>query len=89
MIADVSSSLTSRLTPTAEWTAQQMLEAFPFDGAPKYLLRDRDRIFAQEFAPAYLSLNEDSPDSRSVQSFARIIGSPEVGGLHLRYERIA
>jgi peptidoglycan hydrolase-like protein with peptidoglycan-binding domain len=23
-----------------------MLEAFPFDGAPKYLLRDRDRIFA-------------------------------------------
>jgi len=30
--------------PTAEWTAQQMLEAFPFDTAPKYLLRDRDRI---------------------------------------------
>jgi hypothetical protein len=28
--------------PTAEWTAQQMLEAFPFDTAPKYLLRDRD-----------------------------------------------
>ena len=25
--------------PTAEWTAQQMLEAFPFDTAPKYLLR--------------------------------------------------
>ena len=29
--------------PTAEWTAQQMLEAFPFDTAPRYLLRDRDR----------------------------------------------
>src|SRR5262249_9776398 len=26
---------------TAEWTAQQMLEAFPFDTAPQYLLRDR------------------------------------------------
>jgi putative transposase len=28
--------------PTAEWTAQQIVEAFPFDSAPKYLLRDRD-----------------------------------------------
>jgi transposase InsO family protein len=35
--------------PTAEWTAQQMLEAFPFDTAPKYLLRDRDRIYGCEF----------------------------------------
>jgi hypothetical protein len=26
-----------------------MLEAFPFDGAPKYLLPDRDRIYGQEF----------------------------------------
>jgi len=25
--------------PTAEWTAQQIVEAFPFDSAPKYLLR--------------------------------------------------
>jgi hypothetical protein len=35
--------------PTAAWTAQQMLEAFPFDTAPKYLLRDRDSIYGQEF----------------------------------------
>jgi Integrase core domain len=35
--------------PTADWTAQQILEAFPFDTAPKYLLRDRDRIYGQEF----------------------------------------
>jgi hypothetical protein len=34
---------------TAEWTAQQMREAFPWDTAPRYLLRDRDRIFGQEF----------------------------------------
>ena len=26
-----------------------MLEAFPFDTAPKYLLRDRDRIYREEF----------------------------------------
>ena len=34
--------------PTAEWTAQQILEAYPFDTAPKYLLRDRDRIYEEE-----------------------------------------
>src|SRR6516162_2750453 len=26
-----------------------MREAFPWDNAPRYLLRDRDRIFGQEF----------------------------------------
>jgi putative transposase len=31
--------------PTAEWTAQQLREAFPFDQIPRYLLRDRDPIF--------------------------------------------
>ena len=36
--------------PTAEWTAQQLREAFPFDQAPKYLLRDRDGIFSGEFS---------------------------------------
>jgi hypothetical protein len=35
--------------PTAEWTAQQLREAFPWDSAPLYLLRDRDKIFGQEF----------------------------------------
>jgi putative transposase len=35
--------------PTAEWTAQQLREAFPWDKVPRYLLRDRDRIFGSEF----------------------------------------
>jgi putative transposase len=35
--------------PTAEWTAQQLREAFPFDQLPRYLLRDRDAIFGMEF----------------------------------------
>jgi putative transposase len=30
--------------PTAAWTAHQLREAFPWDTAPRYLLRDRDRI---------------------------------------------
>ena len=35
--------------PTAEWTGQQLREAFPFDQLPRYLLRDRDAIFAGDF----------------------------------------
>jgi len=35
--------------PTAQWTAQQITEAFPWDSAPKYLLRDRDAIYGGEF----------------------------------------
>jgi len=35
--------------PTAEWTAQQLREAFPFEQIPRYLLRDRDRIFGSAF----------------------------------------
>ena len=35
--------------PTAEWTAQQLREAFPFDEIPRYLLRDRDQIFGRDF----------------------------------------
>lgn len=31
--------------PTAEWTAQQLVEAFPLDTAPRYLLRDGDAIY--------------------------------------------
>jgi len=38
--------------PTAEWTAQQLREAFPFEQIPRYLLRDRDRIFGDEFTRA-------------------------------------
>ena len=31
--------------PTAEWIARQITEAFPWDGAPRYMVRDRDRIY--------------------------------------------
>jgi transposase InsO family protein len=34
--------------PTARWTAQQLVEAFPFDSAPRYLLRDRDAIYGEK-----------------------------------------
>ena len=35
--------------PTAQWTAQQITEAFPFDEAPRFLIRDRDGIYGGYF----------------------------------------
>jgi len=35
--------------PTAAWTAQQIIEAFPEDQAPRYLLRDRDGVYGEYF----------------------------------------
>jgi putative transposase len=138
--------------PMAEWTARQLIEAFPEDSAPRYLLRDRDQIYEEEFrlrvkgmqieevitAPRspfqnpyakrligsirreYLDhlivINEDhlrrvlrsyfdyyhnfrphqglesnSPEPREIDPPAngRIIASPQVGGLHHSYRRVA
>jgi putative transposase len=138
--------------PTAQWTGQQIIEAFPWDTEPKYLLRDRDAIFGSQFqrrvksmgiqevltAPrspwqnafverligsirrdcldhvivlnerhlkriltryfeyyhrwrTHLSLEMDSPESRSVQppALGKVVQFPEVGGLHHHYERLA
>ena len=35
--------------PTAAWTAQQVVEAFPDDTAPRWFLRDRDAIYGEAF----------------------------------------
>ena len=35
--------------PTAEWLAQQIVEAFPWDTAPTYLVRDNDGVYGQVF----------------------------------------
>jgi transposase InsO family protein len=32
-------------SPTAEWVARQITEAFPWNEAPRYMVRDRDRIY--------------------------------------------
>ena len=138
--------------PTAAWLSRQVTEAFPWDAAPRYLLRDRDASYGSYFrsrveamgitetitAPrspwqnayvervigsirrecldhivifnerhlrrvlssyvdcyqrtrTHLSLDEDCPDSRTIQhrSVGRVIAIPKVGGLHHRYERLA
>jgi putative transposase len=35
-------------SPTAAWTALQILQAFPWDTAPQFILRDRDAIYGKE-----------------------------------------
>ncbi len=42
--------------PCSQWTAQQIVEAFPFDKAPRYLLRDRDAIYGAKFRSRVHSL---------------------------------
>ena len=36
--------------PSAQWTGQQLVNAFPYDSAPKHLNRDRDKVYGADFA---------------------------------------
>ena len=50
--------------PTAEWTATQLYQAFPFDEAPRFLVRDRDGIYGYEVMRALENMGiEDLPTS--------------------------
>jgi len=66
--------------PSSEWAAQQLVEAFPYDSAPKYLVRDRDGIYGDVFKRRVrdMGINEVviSPRSPWQNPYAeRVIGS--------------
>src|SRR5262250_2985292 len=66
--------------PTAEWTSQQLREAFPWDSAPRFLLRDRDRIFGSEFTKQVKELGIEEvlgapPAPRQRAYIERVIGT--------------
>ncbi len=66
--------------PTAEWTAQQIVEAFPYDTAPRYLLRDRDKVYGDYFQKRVKGLGIEevliAPKSPWQNPYAeRVIGS--------------
>jgi putative transposase len=66
--------------PTAQWTAQQLVEAFPWDTAPRYLLRDRDAVYGQSFQQSVAGLGMaqvlTTPRSPWQNAYAeRLIGS--------------
>ena len=44
-------------SPTASWTGQQIVQAFPFESAPKYMIRDRDNIYGEKFTSKVDALN--------------------------------
>jgi transposase InsO family protein len=135
--------------PSAEWIAGQLTEAFGWEQAPRYIVRDRDRVYGNVFirrlramgirdrptaprspwqnghserligsirrdcldhvvvfgephlrhvlrsyakyynqARTHLSLNNDAPVSRAIQTIGRILPLPILGGLHHQYVRI-
>jgi hypothetical protein len=55
--------------PTAEWISRQITEAFPWDRAPRYLIRDRDSSYG---------IGRSSPATRSIRRTHRI-------GVHPRW----
>ena len=66
--------------PTAQWTAQQIVEAFPFDTAPSYLIRDGDGIYGERVTWRIESLGIDevitAPSSPWQNAYVeRVIGT--------------
>jgi putative transposase len=66
--------------PTAVWTARQILEAFPNETAPRYLLRDRDVIYGERFTRCLANMGTReliiAPRAPWQNAFAeRVIGS--------------
>ncbi len=45
--------------PTAQWTGQQLVEAFPGETAPPYLLRDRDAVYGEGLQRRVMSVGID------------------------------
>ena len=43
--------------PTAGWAAQQIIEAFPEDRAPRFMVRDRDGIYGEAFRSRVEGMN--------------------------------
>jgi hypothetical protein len=64
--------------PTAEWIARQITEAFPWDGAPGYMIQDRDRIYGIVVTRRLRAMGiRDKPTAPASpwHGFERLIGS--------------
>jgi len=65
--------------PTAQWVAQQIVEAFPWDSAPKYMIRDNDCIYGAAFSARVKGMN--------IKEIRQHIGRP--GRIHIASESSA
>lgn len=66
--------------PAAAWTAQQIVEAFPLETAPRYLLRDRDGVYGADFRVRVASMGIEEvltapPSPWQSPYVERVIGS--------------
>ncbi len=66
--------------PTAEWAARQIVQAFPWDTSPRYLIRDRDSIYGEDFRQRMQEMGIDqvltAPRSPWQNAYAeRLVGS--------------
>jgi hypothetical protein len=69
--------------PTAEWTAQQVVESFPWDEAPQYLLHDRDRSYGTAFRQRV----RNPGDHRSAERPVLTVAESVCGAAHRRTRR--
>ena len=64
--------------PTAEWIAQQITEAFPWNEAPRYLIRDRDGdLWRRRHAPATRHGHSGPADRARVAMAERLRGATD------------
>jgi hypothetical protein len=75
--------------PTADWIARQITEAFPWNEAPRYLIRDRDQVYGAAVRHRLRAMGirdkPIAPGSPWQNGFAeRLIGSIALGEAHLR-----
>ena len=68
------------VSPTSQWTSQQIREAFPWNSAPRYLIRDRDASYGAAFRSRLKAMDItevlSAPRSPWQNAFAeRVIGS--------------
>jgi len=64
--------------PIADWTSLQLIQAFPFDTAPRYLIRDRDGVYGKAVV-----------DTLDLLDIKQIVAEPILAGLHHYYYRQA
>ena len=80
--------------PTAGWLSRQVTEAFPWDTAPRYLLRDRDASYGADFRNRVDAMGITEVVTRTTLTLAERIrrardrfDSPRVSGSHRDLQR--
>ncbi len=64
-------------SPTAQWTSMQIVQAFPFDTAPRFLIRDRDKIYGEKVVDTLRAIGVEQVVTSPWQNgyVERVIGS--------------